>query len=76
MMCDDKEFLAFYDRVADLLRVLGCFHVGRSGLYALAPDTVEAHRWLDTLVSHGKITRLTPPGTWGQYEVYGEGSKR
>lgn len=69
----DEEFLAFYDRVRELLDEQGCFHMSRAGLYSLAPDTKVAHEWLDALVAKGRLKRLTPAGTWGQHEVYAAG---
>lgn len=62
-----------FEHVLTLLREQGCFRVSESGLYSHFGDTGLAHRFLDSLVTLGKLRRITPEGTWGQYEIYSDG---
>jgi hypothetical protein len=69
----NKIELDAFQHVLTLLREQGCFRVTESDIYRHFGDTGKAHAFLDDLVSMGKLKRLTPEGTWGQYEIYSDG---
>ena len=69
----DKIELDAFQHILILLREQGCFRVMESGIYSQFGDTGKAHAFLDSLVNMNKLKRLTPEGTWGQYEIYSDG---
>lgn len=64
-----KMFLSFRDNVLSLLDMAGAFRLDKVK-FQPSWSSWDCLVCADRMVELGEIQRISPPGTWGQYQVF------